>query len=271
MQGLLNPSSQGHLWGLIVGAWVVAVGVFFLLQTMPATWRKPMIVMCTFLGGLFYALEFFLWEPAPGKGNFLTPYVVPVGSALTVIATFSLGLGALNLSMVHARQIRQGKSGWYNSVVYFVAFAAMLAFAFWNYYAEKAGVTKGVASQGYHLVFDNMFIPLQATMFSVLAFFIVSAAYRAFRISTAEAGLMTLAAFVVMLGQVPMGEWITHWIPKDSAYAVLRLENIKNWILWVPNMSAVRAIQFGAAVGGLAMALRIWLSLERGAYFEQRV
>jgi len=250
---------------LIAAAWVVSVGIFFLLQAMPARWRRPMIIAFTFLGGCFYSFEFFL--PADPRWNPLTEYKTGFGNAWVVIGSFAMPLGVLNLSLVHAKNIRRRKSGWYNSVVYFVAMAAMVTFAFWQQYAQKSKWGVG----GFELLFLYAFVPLNATLFSVLAFYIVSAAYRAFRISTAEAALMTAAAFVVMLGQVPLGMWLTHRISLESPAAALRVEQISHWILSVINMSAVRGILFGAMVGALAMALRVWLSLERGAYFDQRV
>jgi hypothetical protein len=108
-------------------------------------------------------------------------------------------------------------------------------------------------------------------MFSLVAFYIVSASYRAFRVKSGEATLMMAAAFIVMLGMVPIGVYLTHWIPETGKYAwlsVFRLENLTVWILTGPNAAAQRAITFGIAVGGLAMALRIWLSLERGSYLD---
>jgi hypothetical protein len=122
----------------------------------------------------------------------------------------------------------------------------------------------------YHVLFHGLFFPLGATTFSLLAFYIASAAYRAFRVHTAEAGLMMAAAFVVMLGQVPVGEWLTHAIPADGTWRFLRLEVVGDWIMKWLNMPAQRGILFGIAVGALAMSLRVWLGLERGTFFSEQ-
>ena len=50
-----------------------------------------------------------------------------------------------------------------------------------------------------------------------------------------------------------------------------RIERIANWLLTVINASAQRGILFGLTVGGLAVSLRYWLSLERGAYFDKEL
>lgn len=262
MRGWLAPHGRGHLWALIVGAWVLSVGVFFLLQVMPPRWRRPMIMLFTFLGGCFYSVEFFL-----PPNNFLTSYKEGFGNAWVVMGSFAMPLGVLNLSLVHVKKIATRSGSWGGSIVYFTAMAAMVTFCFWQQYWPKSKA----GGQGFELLFQYAYMPLGATMFSILAFYIVSAAYRAFRISTAEAGLMAAAAFVVMLGQVPLGMWLTHGIPVESRWAGLRVEQIAHWILAGINMAAVRGVLFGAAVGSLAMALRIWLSLERGAYFDQKV
>ena len=107
----------------------------------------------------------------------------------------------------------------------------------------------------YSLFNDGLFVPLGAAMFSLLGFYIASAAYRAFRVRSAESGLMMLAALVVMLGQIPFGLWIWGEFPE-----------IRLWLLQVPSTAASRAIEMGAAVGGLIMAFRMWLSIESESY-----
>ena len=67
--------------------------------------------------------------------------------------------------------------------------------------------------------------------------------------------------------QIAVGQWLTHW---HTVPPYLHVETIRNWILTVANAAATRAIAFGLGIGSLAVALRIWLGLERGSYFERQ-
>ena len=64
---------------------------------------------------------------------------------------------------------------------------------------------------------------------------------------------MMVSAFLVMLGQVPIGIWLTSWIPETGFISNFRLEHISYWILTQPNAAAQRGINFGLAVGAMAM------------------
>lgn len=108
-------------------------------------------------------------------------------------------------------------------------------------------------SKSKSLLSNSFLFPLGAAMFSLLAFYIATAAYRSFRIRSAEAFIMMLAAVIVTLGQIPHGPL---YISEDLPF--LRL-----WLLKNLSTPAFRAIYFGAALAGLAMAVRMWLSLER--------
>lgn len=101
------------------------------------------------------------------------------------------------------------------------------------------------------LLFNGLFVSLGSAMFSILGVYIASAAYRAFRISSFESAFMLFAALLVMLGQIPFGEYITEDMPA-----------IRSWLLEVPNTAAFRAIRIGSAIAGLVLAYRMWFSIE---------
>lgn len=122
--------------------------------------------------------------------------------------------------------------------------------------AERHGIARKMLDQadgpGFKWLFDSVLVPLDSTMFALLAFFMASAAYRTFRARTPEATLLLVAAVILMLGRVPLGEMIHHQFP-----------TVAEWLMSVPTVAAKRAIMFGAALGGIATSMRIILGIER--------
>ncbi|MBM3495538.1 MAG: hypothetical protein FJX72_14635 [Armatimonadetes bacterium] len=255
------PAASGAwIWISIALAAAGCLVLFFVLQTLPGRARKLIIAAVTFLAGLFYAAEFFLPVNPETEENILTFAVPTVGNVTNVLAAFTLGLGVFSLVRIHGGKVAKLREGWENSVVLLLGIVVMAV----------AGL-RYEESRFYRSLFRDVLNSFDAAMFATLAFFIISAAYRAFRVKSAEATLLMFAALVVMLGQIPIGQYLTHWIPEKGTFASLfRLDNISNWLLITVNAPATRAIGFGLGIGALAIAMRLWLSLERGAFFEAK-
>jgi hypothetical protein len=110
----------------------------------------------------------------------------------------------------------------------------------------------GKSGRVYLWFYDHVFDPCNSTMFALLAFFIASAAFRAFRARNTEAALLLGAAILVMIGRAPVGGYISDFFP-----------DLATWILDIPNNAGRRAIMMGAALGGIVTGLRVILGIER--------
>lgn len=275
LSSLFQPV-HGATWiAYIIGSLVLSALFLVLLTLVPTRLRRYVIMGATFLGGLYWALEFF-WPPHPmptpqnpkAVGNFLTPYVVPFGNVSSIVAAWAVGLGVFNLIQVHGKRLLKRSPDSFNSAVFFMGMVVMFVVTL----LQKTAPTPFNKNLN-RLFFDGAFQTMDATMFSIVAFYIVSAAYRAFRVRSVEATLLLITATLVMLGQTSIGALLTSWLPATSDGPngwthFLRLEVIREWILFKANVPATRAIAFGLGIGGLAIALRIWLGLERGSYFD---
>jgi ABC-type antimicrobial peptide transport system permease subunit len=91
-----------------------------------------------------------------------------------------------------------------------------------------------------------------STLYSLVAFYIVGAAYRSFQARNMEAALLLIAAIFVMLKNAPIGEMIWMGFP-----------DIGRWLMNVPNTAAFRGIMIGTAIGAIGLGLRILLGKER--------
>lgn len=113
--------------------------------------------------------------------------------------------------------------------------------------------------------YNYIFLPLSATTFALLAFYIMSAAYRAVRIKSWEAGLLLVAAIIVLLGQVPIDQipFVGKFIACGSIKGISTFEFLKSIILDFPNTAAKRGIIIGIALGGLATSIKIIFGIER--------
>ncbi len=114
--------------------------------------------------------------------------------------------------------------------------------------------------------YEFIFKPCTATMFALLAFYVASAAFRAFRAKNFEALLLLGTAFIILLSQTFAGYWLTSWLPADpqqNALAWLRMENLKILIMRVFTTAGTRAIMIGIALGLASTSIKIMLGQDR--------
>jgi len=169
---------------------------------------------------------------------------------LILIYAVAAFLGIYSLLRMHYMKIKRKNEGWGYSAFVWIGFTLMISFGIYN--GGKWFWTPQVETGGVPWLYKYIFTPCQATMFSMLAFFIASAAYRTFRAKTIEAVILLLAAVIVMFGVVPISAVVWDGFPE-----------IAQWLLDYPNMAVKRAIFFGVALGVVSTSLRIIFGIER--------
>ena len=196
--------------------------------------REVPIIIC-FLAGFFFI------------GNYFSPKLQPVAQIVNQWAiigiAFAYVLGVANIIRVNSQIISRKGKDWVYKIVLIVGLFLMLGFGI------LGGIREGTT---FNWIFMNAIYPMQATMFALLAFYIASASFRAFRIRSFEAALLGITALIVMIGRVPIGELIWEDFPP-----------FVEWIMNVPQLAAKRAIMIGAALGAISTGLKVLIGMER--------
>lgn len=185
-----------------------------------------------------------------------------------IISGFAILLGQISLFQSNLAKIQNKDSGWIFYLAGLLSFILMLVVGLlWGTQEYKGMAGHGLALQArlgskpFDYLFDYAFMPLSATMFSLLAFFIASAAYRAFIIRSFESNLLMITAVIVILGRTSFGGMLTSWLPENLKF--WHLPNLSDFIMEFPNSAAQRAIMISAALGIIGSSLRIILGIER--------
>ncbi len=213
------------------------------------------ILITVVVGWVLIVADFIPHKPFGALGDDFALY-------FDIIAVFAFILGGGNLCRIHFLKIQKKKKDWLFSIVTLGGFIVMLAAGLFKI-GNPGGIQGDVAAVGslFNDMYMQIFTPLQASMFALLAFFVGSASYRAFRAKTMEATILLIAAFVVLLGRTPFGLWLTSGLTGDLSF--LQLPNLTDWIMDVPNLAGQRAIMIGIALGVISMSLRLILGVER--------
>ncbi|MFT5684111.1 MAG: hypothetical protein ACI8RZ_005052 [Myxococcota bacterium] len=223
--------------------------------------RSTIPLIISLVVGLLMVGEFFIphW-----RYHLLTENLLEWG---VIVSAGAFLLGLINLIQVNLPKILERQEDWQYKVVMLVGLVVTLIAGF------SGGAQRISDGFAYRWIYDYILTPLNATMFALLAFYIASAAFRAFRARNLDATVLLSAAIIVMIARVPAGEllgqtisgaisgllgdWTLIFLPENF------LSQFMNWLMDVPNIAARRAIFIGAALGAIATGLRIILGIER--------
>jgi hypothetical protein len=194
--------------------------------------------------------------------QFFAPHEMPaliyqnLNKTVQVVGAVALVLGIVSLLSLHFAKISRRQPGYGYSYILVTFFFMMAASGFLPANVNLGsflGTGDRVEGSFFLNLYNYVLTPVQATMFALLAFFIASAAFRAFRARSIIATLLLLTAVVVMLGRVPIGPFVLgDWI-----------SDLADWIMAVPNAAAKRAIIVGVGLGILSLSLKMVLGIER--------
>ncbi|MHC4607016.1 MAG: hypothetical protein ACYTAF_08755, partial [Planctomycetota bacterium] len=211
------------------------------------------------LVGVYFAFQHYI--PARATEEILAD----VSKWFQIIYAFVLVLGFISVTRAHSGKIRRKDAGWGYSIVLFCAIVVMFIVGALNEGNATAGPDEvGAPSYGnsFGWMYKYAMATLAMTMFATLAFYVASAAFRAFRAKNLGATMLMLFALFLILGKIPPGEWA--WAQTFGSFEGWPvMSDIVEWAMATLNMPAQRAILIGVALGMIAMSMKIILGIER--------
>lgn len=202
-------------------------------------YRRDIPLAITFIIGVIAVLDYYTtFESISNTFTVIKNWGV-------VLQAFALGLGAINLLRVHGRRISEKRDGWYFSVW---LLAMMFIFIIVGLMTGKyeAGAT-------YSWLYNAIYLPLGATMYSSLAFYMAYGSYKVLRARNFEAGLLFITAVLVIIGNTP---FFPAMFPS--------LFSLREWIFGPIVGGAYRGIRIGVGMGAVVLGIRTLVGLETG-------
>ncbi len=204
--------------------------------------RKQAPISIIFVTTIIVFVNFF------EQGNLLFKSATDTLTNMAVIMTgFAFFLVAINLFITYGRVIAKKTKGEWIYAIY--------ALSLFTIYAGL-GFLPGypIGQHPYFLLLYNQAqYHISRSMMAILAFSMVGAAIRAFRMRTFEASLLLLGAVFVWLNTAPIGAVINPNIPV-----------IGQFFLDVPSTAGNRGLLMCVAIGTIAVGIRQMVGLERG-------
>lgn len=195
-----------------------------------------------------------------------------------VLAAFAFILGGGNLLKMQLQKISSQQPGWGYAAVTLIAFFITLVAGLLkigvhpNVNAAQLSWSGDFLQEGsfFWWLYEYIYNPLSATMFALLAFYISSAAFRAFRAKNSEATVLLVIAVIVLLGRTYAGEWLTGGLSDENIlgfqevkYSDFSLPHLSQIIMDVFTTPGMRAITIGIALGVASTSLKVLLGVDR--------
>ncbi|MFN4219311.1 MAG: hypothetical protein ACK4GJ_00095 [bacterium] len=233
--------------------------------------KRELPLFITALTGIIIIVNYFLPEVTGKVTQVVRNWVI-------IISSFAIILGILNLLIVSLRKVVEPITSLDDRVANVILIISLIITAaiglfygvspktdnFLVFSLDKSMVLplinfefKSVDSNIFtRVIFYSIYNPLSAAMFSLLAFFIASASYRAFRARNLEATLLLIAAAIVILGRVPIGDYI-------FGIFGLKISIISDYITAVINAAAQRAILIAIGIGTIIISFKLLFGIEK--------
>ncbi len=198
--------------------------------------RKLPQIVCGFFGIALLVL-YFSSHPTARAIN-----LAVIEDYYQIIFAFTLLVGVASFVKVNAQAVERGEERPYR----IVALAGLVAM-------PTVALIWGIKGDSpFMWLFDNVQVPLQATVFALLAFFVASASFRGFRARSTAAGVLLVAAVLTLLSRSDLGIFGSDYVTP-----------VADWLRNNPSMAARRAILIGIGLGSLTTSLRVILGIER--------
>jgi hypothetical protein len=203
--------------------------------------KKEIPILLGLLAGILWYGEFFI------AGMFQENQKLFFSNGMKTAGVIGVAVGVYSVARQSYYKIKYNNERYYSILrVSMIILMVLLGL--------KSGTSPGTP---FSSMFMNVYVPFQATIFSLLAFYIASAAYRSFKAKSVEAAVLLVASIIVMLSKIPLGGELWSQIPV-----------IGEWIMDSPSSAGRRAIIFGGYLGSITMMIRIFFGLERSHLSE---
>lgn len=196
--------------------------------------RKEVSVALAFGAATFMILTYFV--DVPGASEASSTLMVWT----TLILSWSMPLGLVNMLQLHGRKVSNKRRNYGFSVLFLLILFGTLS----------TGLILGQKSPYYLFFADAWYQPLSASMYSILAFYMMSACFIALKIRNLKSAFLLIPVILVMISNAPIGELIPV------------IPDIGRWFLNVQGVAVTRGVRIGTALGTIALGLRTILGWE---------